>query len=224
MLSYANQASFRELFLNCSSREVEESKKIALIDETYRRLELAYNEPHRVYHSMGHIDELLGVFEEVKHLANDPRFVKAGIWWHDAIYEIGSKRNEFESANWCIQFLLGLGCDARFINVVAAAIYATTHSFDPVDNDARMIASIDLSPLAKPWDEFLRDGAKLYTEYVTRGKVPEEKYWEGRDQFLKQFIMKPTLYCHPELKQLWEMKAKGNIVYLLDNHVRPINL
>ena len=222
MLPFANEANFSQLFMSCSSSRIPEVIRIDRIKQAYDALLGAYTEPHRVYHDIRHINDLLAVFElpQVAHLAADPERVKAGIWIHDAVYRIGSATKEIDSGKWCIPFLLDLECNLRFCFKVIADVYATNHLSPPRDSDAQMLVDIDLSGFAKPWDEFLRNNGKLYAENVLRGGVPEEVYWKNRDEFLRRLLEKP-IYVHPLLRRMWEDKARINIERVLKQEIRP---
>jgi hypothetical protein len=65
--------------------------------ETFSRLQSAYSEKHRAYHTSRHIDECLALFDELKHLASHPPEVECALWFHDAIYEPMTKSNEERS-------------------------------------------------------------------------------------------------------------------------------
>ena len=72
--------------------------------DTYSRLESAYAQKHRAYHTPRHIDECLSLLDEFNHLAAYPAEVECALWFHDAIYEPMSNSNEERSANWAAEF------------------------------------------------------------------------------------------------------------------------
>ena len=68
----------------------------------------AYQEPHRHYHTLSHICELLRDFDAQTQPWGHPRAVEWAIWFHDAVYETSAEtytRNEETSALWAHQML-----------------------------------------------------------------------------------------------------------------------
>src|SRR5512138_1006779 len=65
-------------------------------------LDALYAEPHRKYHGMHHIENLLQRLDMLTPFSRPgfDRFLEAevAIWFHDAVYDIRSKQNEETSA------------------------------------------------------------------------------------------------------------------------------
>src|SRR5215831_5090860 len=73
----------------------------------------SYNEPHRKYHTLQHLSECLAAFEQVSQLAPHPAAVEAGLWFHDAIYDVKRSDNEERSAQWAQKELRAAGASAE---------------------------------------------------------------------------------------------------------------
>lgn len=59
----------------------------------------AYAEPQRHYHTLQHQRECLAAFAPLRALAEDAAALEAGLWFHDAVYELpGQGDNEARSA------------------------------------------------------------------------------------------------------------------------------
>ena len=67
-------------------------------NEYYRELTKLYNSKNRFYHNLNHIEALLKLSKEYKHLLKSPQTIDFTIWYHDAIYD-GSKNNNEENDN-----------------------------------------------------------------------------------------------------------------------------
>src|SRR4051794_22476684 len=64
----------------------------------FDRLVAAYSEPHRHYHNLEHIAEMLRVVDRLSKFAADPDAVRLAVWFHDAVYDPRAKDNEKLSA------------------------------------------------------------------------------------------------------------------------------
>jgi predicted metal-dependent HD superfamily phosphohydrolase len=82
---------------------------VAAENDTFFRLQSAYAEKHRAYHTSRHIDECLSLLDEPTYLAGHPAEVECALWFHDAIYEPTSKSNEERSADWAAEFGIHVG-------------------------------------------------------------------------------------------------------------------
>jgi predicted metal-dependent HD superfamily phosphohydrolase len=128
--------------------------------DTFSRLQSAYAEKHRAYHTSRHIDECLSLLDELTYMAGHPAEVECALWFHDAIYEPMSKSNEERSANWAADFDGGVGLASEAVTRIRGHIMATRHVALPADDDSSLVVDIDLAVLgATPirYDEFERD-------------------------------------------------------------------
>ena len=57
-------------------------------------LEKRYAEKHRYYHTIEHIKFCIAHLETSKHLAKYPDEIELALWFHDAIYNPLSSKNE----------------------------------------------------------------------------------------------------------------------------------
>ncbi|HEX2560982.1 hypothetical protein [Phenylobacterium sp.] len=65
------------------------------------RLEAAYAEPHRRYHTRAHIEACLTLLDEVQGLSAHERQILAwAIWWHDAIYDAKAADKRPAAPTW----------------------------------------------------------------------------------------------------------------------------
>src|SRR5690242_14027091 len=62
------------------------------LDDLARR----YSEPHRRYHTLAHVEELLALLRDFE--LQDRDSVEAAVWFHDAIYDTRATDNEARSA------------------------------------------------------------------------------------------------------------------------------
>lgn len=176
--------------------------------KTFSRLQSAYAEGHRGYHTSRHIDECLPLLYELKRLCERPAEVECALWFHDAIYEPMSKSNEERSADWAAAFLSSSGAAQDVIGRIRSHITATRHEALPADGDSRVVVDIDLSILgAEPsrYQEFERDVRKEYRW------VPRFIYGPKRAAILQSFLDRPRIYQTEPMFERFEAKARGNL-------------
>jgi predicted metal-dependent HD superfamily phosphohydrolase len=176
--------------------------------ETLSRLQSAYAEGHRGYHTSRHIDECLSLVDELKHLCERPAEVECALWFHDAIYEPMSKSNEERSADWAAEFLACSGAAQDVVGRIRSHIMATRHEALPADADSSVVVDIDLSILgAEPsrYEEFERDVRKEYRW------VPRFIYGPKRAAILQSFLDRPRIYQTEPMFERFEEKARGNV-------------
>jgi predicted metal-dependent HD superfamily phosphohydrolase len=176
--------------------------------DTFSRLQTAYAQKHRAYHTSRHIDECLSLFDEIKHLAEHPAEVEYALWFHDAIYEPMSKSNEEQSADWAAKFGVHAGMASDAVARIRAHIMAPQHAALPADDDSRLVVDIDLAILgAVPgrYEEFERD---VRTEYRW---VPGIVYRPKRAAILRSFLDRPRIYHWEPVYERLERNARANL-------------
>jgi len=176
--------------------------------DTFYRLQSAYSQKHRAYHTSRHIDECLLLLDEFKHLGKYPAEVECALWFHDAIYEPMSKSNEERSANWVAEFGGRVGLAPEALARIRAHIMATRHVALPADDDSRLVVDIDLAILgAVPsrYDEFERDVRREYRW------VPGIVYRQKRAAILQSFLDRPRIYHWEPVYGRFEGNARSNV-------------
>ena len=176
--------------------------------DTFSRLQSAYAQKHRAYHTSRHIDECLSLLDELKHLAAYPAEVECALWFHDAIYEPMSKSNEERSADWASEFGQRVGVPADSVARIRSHVIMTRHVALPTDDDSRLLVDIDLAILgATPsrYNEFERDVRREYRW------VPGIVYRAKRAEILQSFLDRPKIYQWESVYERFESKARTNV-------------
>jgi len=154
--------------------------------QTLLELSRRYCEPHRHYHDLRHIADLL-LRGRVLAL-NDEQV--AAIWFHDAVYDPLSRENEAQSADLARKLLARDGWQAARVEAVAQIIL-DTRSHQPTHELSAPVLDLDMSTLAGSWDDYQRYAAQIRAEYHA---VPELEWRKGRQSFLKGLLARPRLY------------------------------
>jgi len=176
--------------------------------ETFEKLQAAYGQKDRAYHTARHINECLALLDELKQLAEQPAEVELALWFHDAIYEPMSKSNEERSAEWADDFAKNAGVSSDARARIRSHIEATRHLARPADGDSRLVVDIDLAILgaAPPrYGEFERDVRREYRW------VPGFIYRSKRAAILQSFLDRPRIYNWESVFRQFEDRARSNL-------------
>lgn len=175
----------------------------------------AYNEPHRKYHNLDHIESILNkipLFVEAYKL-NESHVLCLEIlaWYHDVVYLPGWKMNEAKSS-------MIYGDDKKWLPVVTGGsriidtIVKTgsyeghaTHT-DPPTFIAAIFFDLDLADMGT--DSYVENSFKIREEF---GEFSDLQWLAGRQKFLSDFLSRPFVYHTSLGYKLWEEKARRNM-------------
>jgi len=176
--------------------------------DTFERLQAAYAEKRRHYHTSEHIQQCLLKFEEVSHLAQRPAEVELALWFHDAVYATRSKKNEAKSAAWAMKFLADGGADPETAQRVHDLIMATKHDAPAPSADGTVLVDIDLSILGADAETFTHFEQNVRREYW---RVPGDLFRKTRAAILQSFLDRSSVYGTVYFRQKVEANARRNL-------------
>lgn len=161
-----------------------------------------YQEPHRHYHALEHIAQMLHAgrafpLDDVQTMA---------VWFHDAVYDPRSKRNEEDSADLATRMLRANGWGEAAIQRVAH-IVLDTKQHQPTVEGAAAVLDLDLMSLAQPWPEFTRNTERIRAEFA---HVCDDDFRSGRRTFFRTMLARPRLFFTPFGERL-EPLARANL-------------
>jgi predicted metal-dependent HD superfamily phosphohydrolase len=174
----------------------------------FDRLVAAHSEPHRHYHNLEHVVEVLKVVGRLAKLADDPTAVQFAAWFHDAVYDPTSKTNEADSAELARVNLGELGIVPELTAKVATLILLTTHAATPDSPDANVLLDADLAILGAGEARYRRYADAIRREYA---HVPDEAYRAGRAAVLEGFLARDRIYRTDVLFLEGEATARRNL-------------
>jgi len=187
---------------------------------------LHYAQPHRGYHDVGHLDELLALARE--HTPDLDEAEQLALLFHDAVYVPGAPRgdNERLSALLMQATVAALAReDAAFalspasLERAARIIAATTHAAPPPAEAAR-VCDLDLWRLAAPWVAFQEHALGIRHEYLHL--FPDEAaFWSARNTFYRAMLAKPRLFATDTFVEKFEVPARRNMTRALVDRAPP---
>jgi predicted metal-dependent HD superfamily phosphohydrolase len=175
----------------------------AVADELIAR----YREPHRRYHTLEHIGEVLGVLARL----GAGEAVELAAWFHDAVYDprAAAGASEQKSAALARDRLAALGAPDELVREVARLVELTAgHEPNADDADGRALADADLAILGAPADRYERYRADVRAEY---DHVPDDAWRTGRADVLRRFLERPRLFHDDALHRELDPQARANL-------------
>lgn len=175
-----------------------------------------YTQPHRHYHNINHINDCLTELENMppKILFRNQKgidehsIVEKAIWYHDAVYNPYSVRNELNS----ISLLPTITeYNASLIDAVRDAILATmchTITQDKISLSTQVMLDIDLSGFGKPTSECLENGENVRNEYY---KTNNLDFYTGRLKFLQTIMERESLYYTDYFRDKYHEQSQKNM-------------
>jgi predicted metal-dependent HD superfamily phosphohydrolase len=176
--------------------------------DTFAELEKRHGEKHRFYHTGEHVEACLGYLDSVWDELERPLEVEMAFWFHDAVYNPMSAKNEEESAQWARDFLMELGQSDEVFERVYSLIMATCHTVGELSGDAALMVDIDLSILGADAERYDWYEQAIRKEYRW---VPWFLYKKKRKEILQSFLDREAIYVTAHFKGLWEEQARTNL-------------
>ncbi len=181
---------------------------------TFRSLLSAYSEKHRHYHTIEHVADCLRHLDTCSAQIKEPREVELAIWFHDAIYNPLSGKNERKSADWAASFLSINSAADGLADKVHQLIMLTKHDALPHTNDASILVDIDLAILGADAATYSVFEQAVRKEYQI---IPIFLYRKKRAAVLRGFIERPFIYQNEPFKSECEQQARVNLANAISN-------
>lgn len=168
-----------------------------------------YEEPHRAYHNLRHLRQVLETIDSLRKQASDVTAIELAGWFHDVIYDPRGKENEEQSALYAERALRYLGMlDDTILRVKELILLTKTHTAPPGDIDAMILLDADLAILGAPEAEYRRYAAAIRQEYA---HVKDEDFRQGRRSVLELFLNRKRLFLTDVMLQQMEQRARENL-------------
>jgi predicted metal-dependent HD superfamily phosphohydrolase len=177
---------------------------------------LHYAQPHRGYHDVGHLDELIALARQHTPDLDEPE--QLALLFHDAVYVPGAPRGDNERLSGLLMraTVRTLGLRDLELDRAARIIDATTHAAPPPAEAAR-VCDLDLWRLAAPWEAFQRHALGIRREYLHLF-ADEAGFWTARNAFYETMLAKPRLFATDYFFDRFEEAARANMRRALAGH------
>ena len=167
-----------------------------------------WSEPHRGYHDLAHLDEVLHRLDLLAGETPHPNVVRMAAWFHDAVYDPTATDNEERSADLATTTLTGLGVGPDLMAEVARLVRVTaTHDVPEGDRDAAVLCDADLAVLASDplrYQSYV-DGVRHEYQHLD-----DATFAAGRSDVLSRLLDRPQLFRTAYGRRVWEEAARAN--------------
>jgi predicted metal-dependent HD superfamily phosphohydrolase len=184
-------------------------------DKVFNDLIRCYQESHRKYHNVAHLEFGLTQFDLIADLAVHPDWVEFAFFFHDSVYVIGATDNEKRSTRLAIEVLKKAKASGAVQLYVGAMIMTTKPGELANSPDQQVISDIDLAILGQKRRVFVEYERQVREEYA---EVPEEIFWSKRKEILEGFRRRPSIYSTNRFQQRYEKKAQKNLAWTIGVH------
>ncbi|MFD2758636.1 DUF4031 domain-containing protein [Gulosibacter faecalis] len=185
-------------------------------DDAGERLLARWAEPHRGYHSVEHLHEVLLHLDLLATCGEPlPREALLAAWFHDAVYDGRPGEDERRSADLARDELSALGELPAVTDAVHRLILSTDPGvppdtvLEPGDaHAAAMLGDADLAILAAPterYDEYVRGVRREYAH------VADDAFVEARLAVLQELLDRRELFGTSAASKLWDQRARTNL-------------
>jgi predicted metal-dependent HD superfamily phosphohydrolase len=178
----------------------------------------SWAEPHRRYHDLTHLQNVLAGVDELADWADDPFVVELAAWYHDAVYD-GAPAAEERSAARAERELAAVGLSGGLVAEVARLVRLTVHHNPaPADRNGAVLCDADLAILAADAGRYASYATAVRSEYAHIG---DADFRAGRAAILRDLLTQPTLFRTPIGRTRWEASARANLTAELTHLEHP---
>lgn len=178
----------------------------------FDQLVARYCEPHRYYHTLEHIGEMLRIVNKLHHSPATFLELYLSVWFHDVVYEPGENTNELRSAELAVEWLQKAGMSQELTNRVSELVRATAHfeSQAHIANDETRthLLDADLAILGSSEARYSRYAQDIRREY---SNVSDIDYRKNRIIVLQHFLDRERIFYTPILFAEGEEAARNNL-------------
>ncbi|MCX6780567.1 MAG: hypothetical protein NT003_00385 [Candidatus Magasanikbacteria bacterium] len=177
--------------------------------EVFEKLVSCYNESHREYHTLDHIEYCLRMFATVRQHSKHSVATEYAIWCHDAIYNVRAKDNEVQSGELLLDIAMQYHLEGLYAIIAHKCVKDTAHEFDPIDIDRRIMVDVDRAILGESWEVYAKYAAGVRKEY---GHIPTPIYNFARRRYMRtHFLTYSPIFTTSFMRERYELQARANI-------------
>ena len=168
-----------------------------------------WQEPHRRYHTVTHLLDVLTALDQLCAPAPPPRQVQLAAWYHDAVYTGAAGADEQASADLATATLPGTGlAEAEVAEVERLVLLTRSHSPATGDATGALLCDADLAVLGRDSAGYARYLKQVRAEYA---HVSEPDWITGRSAVVHHLLAQEPLFRTGVGAQRWQTRARTNL-------------
>jgi len=146
-----------------------------------------WNESHRSYHNLDHLNDLISQINENKSNFSEKEYEKLMLVaiFHDVVYDPSSQTNEEDS----VKFLMECAVDVNKDILDVKQMILDTKTHNSTTNLSESFNKYDMNIVERDFDQLLEWEKGISKE---NSVYPKEQYKEGRLKFLESLLDKYT--------------------------------
>jgi predicted metal-dependent HD superfamily phosphohydrolase len=157
-----------------------------------------WREPHRKYHTLSHLDDLVEQIKRCDLLPEKERHILfLAALFHDIVYDPTRTDNEEAS----VQLLLQNSTPSDELQLIAQIIRDTAHH-TPTEPLSKVFSEMDMAIVTRPFDDLVKWEHGIWFEYAHYSRVA---YTWGRVRFLRNLIKRYPNNKKNLKKLLWHV-------------------
>jgi pantetheine-phosphate adenylyltransferase len=147
-----------------------------------------WNESHRSYHNLNHLNDLISQINEKKSKYSEKEYDKLILTalFHDVVYDPASQTNEEDSANFLIECVVDK-TNSDILDIKQMILDTKTHN--STTNLSESFNNYDMNIVERDFDQLLEWENGISEEFSV---YPKEEYKLGRLKFLESLLDKYT--------------------------------
>lgn len=168
-----------------------------------------WSEPHRRYHTLEHLLDVLEALDSLFSEDDDGDtrlLVRLAAWFHDAVYDCRAGEDEEASAvlaGAALESLIEHPDEVRRLVLITAS-----HLPEQGDRAGELLCDADLAVLGRAPHGYRRYLTAVRQEYA---HVPESDFARGRAAVVNRLLDLDPLYRTAEGRRLWAANARHNL-------------
>ncbi len=176
-------------------------------EDNWRLIEAAYSEPHRHYHTLTHIADIVTKFDALRGRFDRPDSVLLALFFHDIVYDPTRQDNEAQSAGLLCERLPDI--ERAVLDEACFCILESKGHKATGDADTDLFLDLDMSIVGAPWEDYLTYARGVALEYLP--VYGAEAYAAGRPAlFLEPTLNHARIFLTEPFQSL-ESRARSNL-------------
>lgn len=167
-----------------------------------------YQEPHRRYHDVRHLAEMVTRLDELSPEGRASRVEHLAAWLHDAVWEGMAGQDEERSAVLGENCLAGVVPDTEVAEVARLVRLTAGHTPQGGDEAGARVCDADLAILGSAPGRYQTSVRDIRLEY---GRLSDDDWRGGRSQVVSTFLSHEHLFTSPAARDRFESRARENM-------------
>lgn len=184
------------------------TKDEQLIAALWDEVVACYASPHRHYHTLDHLENLLVQLNAIKGEIKNWNAILFTLFYHDIIYDVSKQNNEEESADLAVKRMKEIAVSEDMVMLCMEQILATKSHLISIDQDTNYFTDADLSILGQIWVKYSDYYKSIRSEFEI---YPNLQYNFGRRRVLEHFLSMERIFKTDYFYNRFEVQAKVNL-------------